>query len=398
MYLRAKILLFPALPVLAVLAFGSPASAASTASAASAAGAHQHPLIHVPRFPARPRASAVRPSAVTGTESNTYVSTTGTDTGTCAKAAPCATITYAESQTASGGTIHVADGMYNQSADLTQPLHLLGASESKVIINGTGIDYGADGYFGLLAINNTSGTAGTIAISNLTVTDPFVTAAEANDDQSPIDVGNFDQQTGDQVNVNAVTLGPAEDEADFPGIGYYSLNAQSTTEAEKDSASGMYEAYFTEGSGGPTKFVTDKASKLVGDTFEGTYFPAVGVFALSDTEGSLSTTANYSSFTGYNGWGIVGEAGYANGNCSAPNVCTGGLTIDTSHNTFSLTKAPAGSGVAAIQAVADANDSLTGTFSYSSGTVASPDGTVVVDNSGGTVSVTDTHNTIKVTH
>jgi hypothetical protein len=160
----------------------------------------------------------------------------------------------------------------------------------------------------------------------------------------------------------------------------------------------MYEAYFTEGSGGSTKFVSDTASKLVGDTFEGTYFPAVGVFALSDTDGSLSTTSNYSSFTGYNGWGIVGEAGYANGNCSAPNVCTGGLTLDTSHNTFSLTKAPAGSGVAAIQAIADANDSLTANIAYSAGTVVSPDLTVSVQNEGGTVNVTDTHNTIKVTH
>ena len=151
MYLRAKILLFPALPVLAVLAFTSPASATS---ATSVAGAHQQPLIHVPRFPAGPRASTVRPSAVTGTESNTYVGTKGTDTGTCPKTAPCATITYAESQTASSGTIHIADGTYNQSADLTQPVHLLGASESKVIIDGTNVDYTADGYFGVLAANS----------------------------------------------------------------------------------------------------------------------------------------------------------------------------------------------------------------------------------------------------
>ena len=389
MDLRVKVSLLPVLPLLAVLALATSASAAST---------HQAPLIRVPHFTSSTRASTVQPSAVTGTESSTYVTTKGTDAGTCQKAAPCATITYAESQTASGGTIHIAAGTYHQSANLTQPVHLLGASESKVIINGSNVDYTADGYFGVLAVNNTSGTAGTIAISNLTVTHPFITAAEANLDQSPIDVANFDQQSGDAVNVNAVTFGPAQDEADFPGIGYYSLNAQSTTEAEKDSASGMYEAYFTEGSGGSTKFVNDTASKLAGDTYQGTYYPAVGVFALSDTEGSLSTTANYGSYTGYNGWGIVGEAGYANGNCTSPNVCTGGLTLDTTHNTFSLTAAPAGSGVAAIQAVADANDSLTGAFSYSSGQVASPDATVSVVNDGGTVSVTDTHNTIKITH
>lgn len=389
MRLRTKILFLPALPLLTGLVLSTSAGAASS---------HQHPLIRIPHFTTGRRASRAQPSAVTGTESNTYVTTKGTDTGVCAKAAPCATITYAESQTASGGTIHLAAGTYNQSADLTQPVHLLGASESKAIINGTNVDYTAKGYFGVLAVNNTSGTAGTIAISNVTVTHPFITAAEANEDQSPIDVANFDQQAGDTVNVNAVTLGPAQDEADFSGIGYYSLNAQSTTEAQKDTASGMYEAYFTEGSGGSTKFVSDTASKLVGDTFEGTYFPAVGVFALSDTDGSLSTTTNYSSLTGYNGWGIVGEAGYANGNCSAPNVCTGGLTLDTSHNTFSLTKAPAGSGVAAIQAIADANDSLTANIAYSAGTVVSPDLTVSVENEGGTVNVTDTHNTIKVTH
>lgn len=388
MHTGIKISLLPVLPLLAVLALTTSAGAASTP---------QHLLIRVPHFATGKRGSTVRPSAVTGTESSTYVTTKGTNAGTCRKAAPCATITYAESQTASGGTIHIAAGTYNQSANLTQPVHLLGASESKVIIDGSNVDYTADGYYGVLAINNDSGTAGTIAISHLTVTHSFITAAEANEDQSPIDVANFDQQSGDAVNVNGVTFGPAQDETDFPGIGYYSLNAQSTTEAENDSASGMYEAYFTEGSGGSTKFVSDTASKLAGDTYQGTYYPAVGVFALSDTEGSLFTAANYGTYTGYNGWGIVGEAGYANGNCTS-NVCTGGLTLDTTHNTFSLTAAPAGSGVAAIQAIADTNDSLTGAFSYSSGKVASPDATVSVVNDGGTVSVTDTHNTIKVTH
>ena len=43
----------------------------------------------------------------------------------------------------------------------------------------------------------------------------------------------------------------------------------------KDSASGMFEAYLTEGSGGSTRFVTDKASELVGDTFDGTNYSSI---------------------------------------------------------------------------------------------------------------------------
>lgn len=388
MRIPSKLLMLPVLSALAVLALAAPASAA---------GHPQHPLLRIPHFPAPTRAATPRAVAA-GIESNTYVATTGTDIGTCPEIAPCATISYAETQTAIGGTIHVADGTYNQSADLTQPLHLEGAAESKVIIDGTNIDYTASGYYGVLGIDNTSGTSGTIKISNVTVTHPYITTAEANLDQSPVDIANYDGQTGDTVDVTSVTLGPAQDETDYPGIGYYSLNAQSANNVYDDSAHGMYQAYFAEGSGPQTTiFGHDTASMLVGDNYQGTFYPAVGLFTLSDTNGSLAVTARNDSFTGYDGYGIAGEAGYSNGNCSN-NVCTGGLTLDTFRSVFRLTAAPSGSGVAAISLYAAQNDSLTADLNYSSGTVASPDMTVNVQNNGGTMNVTDSHNTIKVTH
>jgi hypothetical protein len=390
MHLRSKVSLLLVMPVLVALGLMAPAHAA---------GPDQHggPIIRAPHFSAGLRASTARPSVVTGTESNTYVTKTGTDAGSCPHAAPCATITYAESQTASGGTIHIADGTYNQSADLTQPVHLAGASQSGVIIDGTNVDYTSLGYYGLIAIGNTSGAAGTIAISDLTVTHPYITAYEASLDQYPIDIANFDTQSGDTVTVTGVTFGPAQDEADFPGFGYYSLNAVSTTKVESDKASGMYAGYFVEGSGGSSLFTDDTASKLVGDTYGSTYYPAVGIFGLADTSANLAVTASDNTFTGYNGWGIQGEAGYAAGNCTA-NVCTGGLTLDTDNNCFNLTAAPAGSGVAAITASASENDSLTGVFTDSSGEVASPDQTVSVLSTGGTVNVTDSSNTINDTN
>ncbi len=386
MPLRTMIPLLPTVLLLPVLALAAPAASATPGPA----GPPHIPTLHFAQAPATPR-------TVTGTRSDTYVTTRGSDTGTCPRTAPCATITYAQTQTAIGGTIHLADGTYHQSANLTQPVHLAGADESRVIIDGTNIDYTAKGYYGLIAVNNTSGTAGTISISNVTVTHPYVTATEAGYDSFPIDIGNFDQQTGDTVDVDRVTFGGPTQQVSYPNFGYYSLNAVSTNVVKEDRASGMQLAYFAEGSGGPTTFVHDVARDLVGYTSGGTYQPPVGVYGLADTSANLPVTADDDYFVGYNGWGIVGEAGYSEGNCTA-NVCVGGLTLNTNHNCFDLKAAPAGLGVAAIAAYANLNDSLTAHVNNSYGRVANPDLTVSVVSQGGTVTVTDSDNTIRVTH
>jgi hypothetical protein len=388
MRLLSKALIIPVTPALAVLALAVPAGAA---------GHSQQSRLHVPRMPAHTRAAPARGKATAGTQSNTYVSTSGTDSGTCASTAPCATISYAEGQTAIAGVIHIAAGTYNQSADLTQPLHLAGPTGSTpAIIDGSNIDYSASGYYGVLGINNTSGTAGAISVSHVTVTHPYITAAEASDDESPADIANYDTQAGDTVNVSHVTLGPAQDETDYPGLGYYSLNAQSVSNVTYDTASGMFEAYFAEGSGARTLFGHDTASALVSGVFSGTAYPAVGLFALSDTSGALTVSAQHDTFKNYAGWGIAGEAGYSQGNCSN-NVCTGGLSLSTNYSAFTLRAAPQGSGVAAISLQAALNDALTATLNHSSGTVASPDTTVNMQDDGGTMNVTDSNNTIDVT-
>lgn len=388
MRLLSKTVIAAALPTLAAFTFAVPASAAAHS---------QRPSLRVPHFPANVRTAPLRANATFGTRANTYVSTKGSDSGTCPKSAPCATITYAESQTAIAGTIHVAAGTYNQSADLTQPLHLEGSPGGKVIIDGKNVDYTAHGYYGVLGIDNTSGTAGTIAISNLTVTRPHITLAESNEDQAPVDIANYDRQAGDTVDVTHVTLGPAQHEATFSGIGYYSLNSQSANNVTDDSAHGMFQAYFAEGSDPKaTTFTHDTASGLVGDEYQGTFYPAVGLFALSDTSGALHINARNDSFTKYDGYGIAGSAGFSLGNCSA-NVCTGGLTIKANDNFFQLTAAPKGSGAAAISLDASQNDSLTAILDHSSGTVAKPDATVSMQDDGGTMQVIDSHNTIDVT-
>jgi hypothetical protein len=343
-------------------------------------------------------AAATRINAVPqiGVETDTYVSTTGTDVPPCAQTDPCKTIQFAETLTASGGTIHVAAGTYNQTANLTQPVTLEGAGESKTVIDGSNIDEGSMGYYGVIGIDNTSGTSGSITVTALEVIHPYVTASEYSPgDQEPIDIANFDTQSGDTVDVNHVNLGPAQDETDYAGVGYYSLNAVSTNTVTYDHARGLYNGYFSEGSGGATSFTNDTSNKLAGITSGDTYYPAAGIWVLADTSGTQSATVDNNQFYDYNGWGIVGEAGYTGGNCSN-NVCTGGVMLNANHNYFDLLKAPASSGVAAIGLYADPNDALTAHLNNSSGTVVKPDLTVDVENDGGTVSVTDTHNTIKV--
>ena len=97
--------------------------------------------------------------------------------------------------------------------------------------------------------------------------------------------------------------------------GYYSLNAVSTNNIGMDQATGLYTAFFSEGSGGLTKYVGDVSFELAGftdtSTSPSTYYPAAGIWGLADTSGSQSVTANNDSFYDYNGWGIIGEAGYS---------------------------------------------------------------------------------------
>ena len=72
------------------------------------------------------------------------------------------------------------------------------------------------------------------------------------------------------------------------------------------------------------------------------------------------------------------------------------MTINTNHrNFFDLFKAPAGTEWRPFKRWRMSNDSLTGHSNYSSGHVVRPDKTVSVVNNGGTVNVTDSHDTIK---
>jgi hypothetical protein len=91
-----------------------------------------------------------------------YVATTGTDTGTCqTSSSPCLTISYALTQAASGDTISIAAGTYDEDVAIGLSVDLTGATETSTIIDGGGANT-------TVAITSASAT---VAISDLTIKD-----------------------------------------------------------------------------------------------------------------------------------------------------------------------------------------------------------------------------------
>ena len=68
-----------------------------------------------------------------------YVATTGTDTGNCqTSSSPCKTISYALNQAPSAATIQIAAGTYDENPLIGSSVSLVGASQTKTIIDGGG--------------------------------------------------------------------------------------------------------------------------------------------------------------------------------------------------------------------------------------------------------------------
>ncbi len=100
-----------------------------------------------------------------------YVNATGgVDTGSCPKAAPCATITYALGQAASGATIKVAAGNYPEQLVIDKSVSIVGAANATTIdpsnlgVADTDTDSPAPQY---AIVDVTSGA--TVNLTNLTI-------------------------------------------------------------------------------------------------------------------------------------------------------------------------------------------------------------------------------------
>ncbi len=125
-----------------------------TLSAAALALVHGSPTAHA--------------STAIGTD-QIYVSTHGSDSNPCTQALPCATLQFAVDNAPAGSFIHVAAGTYNQTVNITEPLTIAGAGAGKTIIDGSNIDTEimSPAYYGVISVENNSGTGGAIDIRGL---------------------------------------------------------------------------------------------------------------------------------------------------------------------------------------------------------------------------------------
>ncbi len=319
-----------------------------------------------------------------------YVSTTGSDSNPCTQAKPCKTLQYAVDQAPVGAFIHVAAGTYMQTVNINKPLTIQGAGQGATIIDGSNVDEGSMGYYAVIQVsNNTSGTSGTTSIHDLTVQGAFVTAAESQSGSSPIDIGVYgDSQASDHVRVYNVTLGAVQDNTDYYGIGFYTLNTAATVSLTTSTLTGNFQGALLEGSTGPATVKSNTISAVTTGGYAGE-----GVFVLSDTSGLSTATVTKNTFTGYAGDGLDAEAGYSGGNCGPPNpVCGGDLMLTATGNKFTLGGA---SGAAAIYLIANSGNTLTATVTGNSGTVTKPTEGIRIESRSGIMHITQHSNSIK---
>jgi hypothetical protein len=86
-----------------------------------------------------PAVLGATPAGANAKSSATFVTPTGTNTGTCAKKAPCKTISFALTQTASGGTVNVAAGTYAENLVVTGNVTISGAGAGNTVIDPTSL-------------------------------------------------------------------------------------------------------------------------------------------------------------------------------------------------------------------------------------------------------------------
>jgi len=120
-------------------------------------------------------------AAVRATGTSLYVSTSGSDTNACTRAAACATLQHAVDIAPSGATINVEAGKYHQTVNMTKPLSLIGAGAGRTTIDGSYIDTGAGQgtgsstpYYGVVSVQNNVGVGGATEIKGFTIAHAFV--------------------------------------------------------------------------------------------------------------------------------------------------------------------------------------------------------------------------------
>jgi hypothetical protein len=118
-------------------------------------------------------AAAIGAAPAFASLSSVSVATTGTDAPACGSpASPCKTISYALGIAASGATVHVAAGTYNEQVVISHPVSIVGAGAGHTIIQPSTLPTAAtdsDSAQPQLAIVDVTPGTSSVSLSSLTV-------------------------------------------------------------------------------------------------------------------------------------------------------------------------------------------------------------------------------------
>jgi len=263
------------------------------------------------------QATTLKPTAAT-----LYVSTSGSDTNPCTKAAPCLTITYALGQAPSGATISVGPGTYREQVNITQPVRLVGSGAGVTTIDGTGVVL-TDPAYGLV---NISAVSGAVSFSRFTVQNAAIAPWLGT---QPFDVAVDNGHATATVTLSSNVFQGTGDPADYV-VGVYVQNSPAVTmNVTQNTFTDLYQAVFFENGGPATVSHNIFTALSTGDLAS---YPPAGVFVLVDNGSTVSQqTVSYNSFNNYAGIGVAFEAGYNGG------ADTGYITNSViNNNTFGL--------------------------------------------------------------
>ena len=322
-----------------------------------------------------------------------YVSTKGSDTGTC-MVHPCKTIQFAENQAVAGDTIKVAAGIYHQTVAITKAIALVGAGAKSTKLDGRGLDT-TGGAYGVVFVGTVGGA---VSVSGFTITNPFPYTYTGGE---PEIVALADQNASDAVVItnNIISEGTADANrgTDFP-IGIDTFKNYAHTTISNNRIMGTFQGALLEDNG-PALFTENGVTALISGTDNSTspptVYPAEGIFFLSDLSGSVTgQVATSNAFSSYPGYGLIMEAGYNNGNCTV-NPCNGSISGTLANNSLALGGAKGAAGIA-LKASFSGNN-LTATVKGNHGFVTRPDQTIVTKStSGATLTVHQSNNQIAV--
>jgi uncharacterized delta-60 repeat protein len=293
---------------------------------------------------------------------NSFVTPATDDTGAISRAVGVAS---------DGDTVHIESGLYHETqVVIGKGLTLVGDSESGTVIDGGGESKIINSSSGVLHVSGNSATQ-PVTIEDLTVQNPGEPSNFAFYD-APSAIEGI--SLGGPLTIQNVTVtGQDDPTSEDTGILIVSGSTAATIVVQNVDVSKASQGLLIEDVLAPTTLSGSHIHDLITTTYDGITYPAEGALILTDSgnvqNSPIIVTGN--TVDGYNGYGLLVEAGYGNGT---------GTGRDTNVQVTGNTVSVAGLGAPDIGIYNSEGSTSSGlTLANISGNTLSGDGTSLAD-------------------